>query len=965
MPRSSEADIHFEFYRHLQNAIDVLLESEDTHYSEAIPELNVNGGFADIVIMDGRTRPFVVIEAKRPSEVGMNRNLDPYSPLVIRQAFRYAAELGAKYFATYNGAYLILFRTFEEGVPLLERMSRSYHINDIRAFASEFLREIILLDDDILTWDPHHEAFIKRLRTYHSRLSFHFQEAIRERLDDYDFKHDFECWAIEQGWKKDLQRNTRKVIDRYRSQAAYILMNKLVFYKLLEDSDAYEVPEICMDDLADSTARRRIFDWIITNIDFEAIYQQDPIFDQLPLNETSLLETKELLDELNHYDLSSFDHDVIGQIYQGIIPADERHDLGQYYTPPEIVSLINKLCITGRDEHVLDPACGSGGFLVDAYARLKELNPGFSHQAILEQIHGIDINRFPAHLTAINLALRNLNSATHTVNIEVGDFFNVDALQGRFYTQHAGVSGEDARITSFPQNFDAIVGNPPYIRQEQIANKRLARNHLGNMNVDLNRRSDIYCYFFTHASEFLNEGGRIGFLTSSRWLNVEYGEFLQDFFLDNFRIISIINFSRQVFDIALIGTCVTILEKCASASTRDENKVVFLEVHEPLSSQQVVDLINTDHEIGLLEDESSYRILTQPQCDLRGIRKWNRFFCAPNVYWELYQHPQIVQLSDAAIVKYGLKTGANGFFYFRSRSEYEDLGIDSQFIKPLLKHERQATSILLSDDTNTWYVLDLHAFVEEVASSVPEDLTLACKNELAQQGYNGLLEYINIGEIQGVHDRSSVKNRRVWFDLGDFERPPLTMSKEYWRDTWVLFNEQEWAVDNRMYGIWPHDDIDVYVLGGILNSSFTLLMREMHGRTDQGQGLNRNTVMVYEAERLPIIDPQTLSMNDKENIKNAFTRILMQQSSIPEEEFTILRRDLDIAVLSSIEKSEHVDRLIEAVAHLVELREIGSGQYTGRMIDPVHEDNVRIQLRGAHRIPCREAEGEQLGFSWP
>jgi type I restriction-modification system DNA methylase subunit len=139
-----------------------------------------------------------------------------------------------------------------------------------------------------------------------------------------------------------------------------------------------------------------------------------------------------LLDTLNEFDFSSMESDFLGSIYEKLIPQQERKRLGQFYTPPQIADLILSLTIKGKDEVVLDPACGSGTFLVRAYNRLKNASTiskdflgGIDesyHKELLEKIYGIDINQFPAHLSVINLAIQNVKIKTDRVNVIVNDF---------------------------------------------------------------------------------------------------------------------------------------------------------------------------------------------------------------------------------------------------------------------------------------------------------------------------------------------------------------------------------------------------------------------------------------------------------------------------------------------------------------------------------------------------------------
>ena len=67
--------------------------------------------------------------------------------------------------------------------------------------------------------------------------------------------------------------------------------------------------------------------------------------------------------------------DVVGRIFQKLIGPDERHRYGQHFTGDDPVDLINAFCIRAPSDTVLDPACGSGSFLVRAYYRKRHLTP--------------------------------------------------------------------------------------------------------------------------------------------------------------------------------------------------------------------------------------------------------------------------------------------------------------------------------------------------------------------------------------------------------------------------------------------------------------------------------------------------------------------------------------------------------------------------------------------------------------
>ena len=112
----SEADVHFEFYRHLQNAVDADPQRNGLTFGDVRPEYGEDmDGFADIVLFESDGSPAVVIEAKAPNGSSRSRReIDPYAPKVIRQAFRYAGEIGAPYFCTFNGDRLVVFDAYED-----------------------------------------------------------------------------------------------------------------------------------------------------------------------------------------------------------------------------------------------------------------------------------------------------------------------------------------------------------------------------------------------------------------------------------------------------------------------------------------------------------------------------------------------------------------------------------------------------------------------------------------------------------------------------------------------------------------------------------------------------------------------------------------------------------------------------------------------------------------------------------
>jgi hypothetical protein len=471
---------------------------------------------------------------------------------------------------------------------------------------------------------------------------------------------------------------------------------------------------------------------------------------------------KGLLANLNQYNFREIPHDIIGGIFQKLIAPEERQKFGQYFTHEDIVDVINAFCIRRAGDTVLDPACGSGSFLVRAYHRkawLGEHRGGGrrhqdthkTHQELLQEIFGSDIALFPAHLATLNLASRHIEDEVNYPLIRRGNFFEVIENPEEFCRiPMQNAKGEKEPWPVPMPLLDAIVGNPPYVRQELIpklasikrgrgendpsyeSRRKNSKEHLQRMvanswpGLSLTGRSDLHCYFWPVATKRLKEGGYFGFLTSSSWLDVEYGFPLQGWILRNFRLVAIIeSLDEPWFEDARVKTCVTILQRCSDSSVRNENVVKFVRLQKPLASilgehdahdesarqkasaelrkfiestnepyaderlriitvrQQ--ELWNEGVEAGRVlrqadieatngngadEDESSNgaSLLREGESDYQTQQyvagKWGRFLRAPDIYFKIMRDygSRFIKLGEIADIRFGIKSGCDAFF---------------------------------------------------------------------------------------------------------------------------------------------------------------------------------------------------------------------------------------------------------------------------------------------------------------
>lgn len=358
------------------------------------------------------------------------------------------------------------------------------------------------------------------------------------------------------------------------------------------------------------------------HIDYQAIFEEE-IIDRVPYPEAALLELQSLLDDLHKYNFSLMPQDVVGKVFERLIPYEERHALGQYFTREDLVDFINAFCIRSKDNFVLDPTCGTGTFLILGYDRLKFLGER-DHQKLLQKFWGVDIAKFPAQLATINLYRQKIEDINNFPRIISRDFFEVTGSTVFRFPPPRKTYEDDTFVEEKMPQFDAIVGNFPYIRQElierrvkgykKLLEKVLARDwlavypdafelkddekrHLAYSlengqdiaqlteiaRLKLSGQADIYAYLFFHCGHFLKDGGRMGIVTSNAWLDVAYGYELQKFFLKNFKIIAIVESRCEPwFEDASINTIFTVLERCSNEEERSNHLVKFVKLKKKL-----------------------------------------------------------------------------------------------------------------------------------------------------------------------------------------------------------------------------------------------------------------------------------------------------------------------------------------------------------------------------------------------
>jgi len=504
------------------------------------------------------------------------------------------------------------------------------------------------------------------------------------------------------------------------------------------------------------------------------------------------------------------------------------------------------------------------------------------------------------------------------------------------------------------EGFDIVIGNPPYVRQEMITapvvngiqvtgdkkeyKAKLALsvyrsfpNFFGYKSSTvtvahkIDAKSDLYIYFYLHGLSLLNDKGSFCFITSNSWLDVGYGAELQEFLLKHCHVKLVLdNQVKRTFANADVNSIIALFsapdDRHEWALDRTARFVMFRVPFENVLSPVIFDEID---EAGERRATEEYRIfpieqskLLEDGCEVSEDgepantagplikvakyigNKWGgKYLRAPDIYWTILGKGEVrlVRLGDAVVVRYGIKTGANDFFYL-TNERVQEWEIEEEFLKPVVKSPRECRRIIID----------------------PRDLKyriFMCSNDKTQLKGTAALDYIRWGESQGFHENESVQSRRFWWQCPD-DRGNVFWVKEVRERIAAFCAEHPTHADCRLYLA----NVDEWYQA-VLNSTLTAFFSEAMSRNLGGGGGPRS-MMVYEVQDLLTISRESVDNQTVETICSLFRPMgVMTLQPFIEGINEPNRRSLDNAIFDILGLTQgESDAVYEAVINLVEAR---------------------------------------------
>ena len=699
--------------------------------------------------------------------------------------------------------------------------------------------------DDVRSGKTADEEEVAELRKQISEIAEEWEPYRR-------FWEDYGVWKQLSNRVGEVEAENKRIFCR---ESVYTQINKILFIRIAEDKEllntmvsnggVHEYFDF-WEDYAKYTGPQKdyrdLFNAACTEMmDLYEHLFSGSIFDWELRDGSALNEVfKKTFWHLNHYDFKEVDRDVLGSLYEQHLPKDERQTLGEFYTPTEVVNFIlDRVDYTAdnpiENKDVLDPATGSGTFLVQAANRLVErldnkgVEPKRSLEIVQERLHGLDINPFAVNIAQINLVFqviglyRDAKQNHPEYTIDNFQIYQTDSLKNSSETKLSGFHS-NAVIRKYQQDkeeansvkngeYDIVIGNPPYVYYNDLPEGQRETYNTAFEETSAKAQYDISILFIDKAArEWVDQenGGKLAYITSNKFTVNGYASLLRKTLPRKVAVEEFIDFAdADVFEDATNYPCIFVMrrktkEEEVPLPTDSEEKdksqeysFPFVKVNEPMGDN--ITLLNHIKQHLGTEYEDEY-INSFPVSSLSLEENSWKFIPAEEA--QILSAIQDGADNDYCIddiceyVDSGVKPG-NLEAYLVSDKEVEQYGLEEEYVRPVLKGK----------DIKRW------------RKPVPQQNLIYITSDDDPSNFENILDYLQKYKSE-LEDRTQVD---TWWEIREprpsatTDDPKIASPKIFYYTNFTILRGEGYPTTG-VYYAKPKDEDDLLFLLGLTNS---------------------------------------------------------------------------------------------------------------------------------------------------
>jgi adenine-specific DNA-methyltransferase len=448
---------------------------------------------------------------------------------------------------------------------------------------------------------------------------------------------------------------------------------------------------------------------------------------------------------------------------------------GGYYTDPEIASFLLRWVLHIHPESILEPSCGDGVFL----RALSDLQAGSVKSVVAFEIEESEVAKARAAAHSLNHIETEIHSR---------DFLGWSLL----------------KLMQTPL-FDAVIGNPPFIRYQYLDDKsqEIAQRIFQFFRLPFTKHTNAWVPFVISSLALLRPGGRLAMVVPSELFHVLHAESLRVFLAKECSRVLIFDPQELWFEETLQGAILLLAEK------KPLNKSEF----------RGVGIVTTRNKTFLADDPEDY---FQNATYMNGETvsgKWMPALLTASERRALHaawDNPHVYKFDQVADVAVGIVTGANKFFLVPD-IVVSEFGLDD-WSYPMFGRSEHVPGVVYDDgviqrNRQLGMPTNFIWFTDERVKDLPSSVR----------------KYIKIGEDQGIHKRYKCRIREPWYSVPSVYSTSVGMLKRCHDFPRLILNKVQAYTTDTAYRVNPKQFDGTSLVFSFVNS-LTALSAELEGR---------------------------------------------------------------------------------------------------------------------------------------
>lgn len=596
--------------------------------------------------------------------------------------------------------------------------------------------------------------------------------------------------------------------------------------------------------------------------------------------------------------------EILHNLLQSSIVSAKRKVAGQFATPEKLADLLVRLTIENKENVVIDPCCGTGTIINQAYLLKEEYQ--LNQEEIINSIWASDKHSFPIQLSTLTLA--KPNNIGKILNIFRADVIDLETEQNITFKD----PNNGNEIKKQLPNISYVVSNLPFIKSKEIKvlnpnitqiNKFITEK--ADTTTTLSGKSDIFAYIPFYLHKLIAENGKIGLILSNAWLGTDYGEIFLELIQKFYDIETVVISGKgKWFDNADVVTTFLIARKRNPDIVINPNRTIsFCTLKEDIDTipdiKELSETILSGNTNDLVSIQN-YSIDEITKFETVGI-PWCGYFA--NLNWLSEVSEKLINCNQVFNFTRGERRGWNALFYPASGHN-----IETDYTKPVLKNLRGTTGLYCTTNAEAFCC----------SKSI---------EELEQLNHTGALQWIRSFENQnnetGVPLTQSLRRANMfWYEMKTENMADFVANVNYDRSLFIATFNNRSFIDQRMIGLSlksEYQNENRVLLLALLNSVLSMFFIESFGF---GRGLGALDLRATKFERdFKLLNFQLLSDENKQAIINAFQPIAQRNRLPLEQEIEQTDRiNFENVLLEAFGISKHYEAIKASLLQLYKIR---------------------------------------------